>query len=147
MAVVAETDQAWAVAGTPRGAGWLAFASTMLFIVGGSKILDALWAFRYDDVRSEELQTVVFEGDLTAWGWVWLVVGIALIATAIAVVSGVQWARWVGIVVAGFSAISFFPWIYYQPLWTTLSVVLAVLVIYALAMYGGFAQSGSYRGY
>ena len=58
-----------------------------------------------------------------------------------------QWARWVGIVTAGVSAISFFPWIYYQPLWTILSVVLAVLVIYALAMYGGFAKSGSYRGY
>jgi hypothetical protein len=93
------------------------------------------------------VQTVLFEGDLTSWGWVWLVVGIVLIAAAIALVSGVQWARWVGIVTAGIAAISFLPWIYYQPLWTILSVTLAVLVIYALAVYGGFAQRGSYRGY
>lgn len=147
MAVVTQTEQAWPVEGTPRGASWLAFASTMLFISGGFKIFDALWAFKYDDDLSEGVQTVLFEGDLTAWGWVWLVVGIILIAAAVALVSGVQWARWVGIVTAGISAISFMPWIYYQPLWTILSVVLAVLVIYALAMYGGFAQSDSYRGY
>jgi hypothetical protein len=29
------------------------------------------------------------------------------------------------------------PWIYYQPLWTVLSVALAVLIIHALAAYGG----------
>ena len=49
MAVVTETDQTWGVTGTPRGAGWLAFASTMLFISGGMKIFDGLWAFKYDD--------------------------------------------------------------------------------------------------
>jgi uncharacterized membrane protein len=147
VAVVTNTDQAMGLQGTPRGASWLAFASTMLLISGGFKILDALWAFQNDDELSEGVQTVLFEDDLTAWAWVWLVAGIALIAAAIALVSGVQWARWVGIVTAGVSAISFLPWIYYQPLWTILSVVLAVLVIYALAMYGGFAQSGSHRGY
>jgi hypothetical protein len=31
----------------------------------------------------------------------------------------------------------FLPWIYYQPLWTILSVALAVLVVFALATYGG----------
>ena len=145
MAVVTETDQTWGVTGTPRGAGWLAFASTMLFISGGMKIFDGLWAFKYDDDVSEPVQTVVFEGDLTSWGWVWMVAGIVLIVAAIAVTSGAQWARWVGIITAGVAAISFLPWIYYQPLWTILSVVLAVLVIYALAVYGGFA-GGAYRG-
>ena len=61
----------------------------MLFVSGGFKIFDALWAFQYDDELSDDVRTVVFEGDLTVWGWVWLVVGITLIATAIAVVSGV----------------------------------------------------------
>ena len=147
MAVAIETDQPWASQGMPRGASWLAFASTMLFVSGGFKLFDALWAFEYGDEVSDGVQTVLFEGDLTSWGWVWLVVGITLIVAAIAVVTGVQWARWFGIVAAGVSAISFFPWIYYKPLWTLLSVMLAVLVIYALAMYGGFAKSNSYRGY
>ena len=81
------------------GAGWLAFAGRPRR-QRAFKILDALWAFKYDDDVSDEVQTVLFEGDLTAWGWVWLVVGIVLIAAGFAVVSGAEWARWVGIVAA-----------------------------------------------
>ena len=122
---------------TPRAAGWLSFAAALLVVSGIFKILDALWAFKYDDDVSDEVQTVLFENDLASWGWVWLGVGIILILAGFAVISGSQWARWVGIVAASLAAISFLPWIYYQPLWTILSVTLAVLVIYALATYGG----------
>jgi len=117
----------------------------MLFLGGCFKILDALWAFRYDD-EVETARTVIFEGNLAAWGWVWLVVGIALLFAAIYVVNGSESARWVGIVTAGVAAITFFPWIYYVPLWTILSVSLAVLVIYALVAYGGRtdSQEGEY---
>jgi membrane protein implicated in regulation of membrane protease activity len=86
---------------------------------------------------SAEVQTVLFENDLESWGWVWLVVGVVLILAGFAVISGAQWARWVGIVAASLATIAYLPWIYYQPLWTILSVTLAVLVIYALATYGG----------
>jgi hypothetical protein len=122
---------------TPRAAGWLSFAAALLVVSGVFKILDALWAFKFDDDVSEEVQTVLFENDLESWGWVWLVVGVVLILAGFAVISGAQWARWVGIVAASLAAIAFLPWIYYQPLWTILSVTLAVLVIYALAAYGG----------
>ena len=128
---------------TPRGAGWLAFAGTVLVVSGVFKILDALWAFKYDDEVSEEVQTVLFENDLQSWGWVWLVVGVVLVLAGIAVVSGAEWARWVGIVTAALAAMAFLPWIYYQPLWTILSVTLAVFVIYALATYGGRRPPGS----
>ena len=120
-----------------RAANWLAFAGALLVIGGAFKIFDALWAFKYDDEVSDEVQTIVFENDLASWGWVWLIVGIVLVAAGIAVVSRVQWARWVGIVAASLAAISFLPWIYYQPLWTILSVSLAVMAVYALATYGG----------
>ena len=122
---------------TPRAAGWLSFAAAVLVVSGVFKILDALWAFKYDDEVSQEVQTVLFENDLESWGWVWLVVGIILILAGFAVVGGSRWARWVGIVAASLAAISFLPWIYYKPLWTILSVTLAVLVIYALGAYGG----------
>lgn len=121
----------------PRGTGWLAFAAAMLVVSGVFKIFDALWAFKYDDEVSSKVQTVVFEHDLSSWGWVWLVVGIVLVAAGFAVASGAPWARWVGIVAATLAAIVFLPWIYFEPLWTILSVTLAVLVIYALAAYGG----------
>jgi hypothetical protein len=120
-----------------RTASWLAFSGTLLVIGGAFKIFDALWAFKYDDEVSEEVQTIFFENDLESWGWVWLIVGIVLVAAGIAVGSRAQWARWVGIVAATLAAISFLPWIYYQPLWTILSVTLAVMAIYGLVAYGG----------
>ena len=122
-----------------KGTGWLAFSGVLLVVGGAFKILDALWAFKYDDdvAVSDEVQTILFERDLTAWGWVWLAVGIVLIAAGVAVMSGAEWARWVGIVAASLAAIAFLPWIYHQPLWTILSVTLAILVIYGLATYGG----------
>jgi hypothetical protein len=128
---------------TPRGAGWLAFSATMLVVSGVFKIFDALWAFKYDDEVSEEVQTVLFENDLQSWGWVWLIAGIVLVLAGIAVVSGAEWARWFGIVAASLAAMSFLPWIYYQPLWTILSVTLAVMVIYGLAAYGGGGSRGT----
>jgi hypothetical protein len=144
VTAVAVSDQG--VPSTPGGVRWLAFAAALLAVSGVFKILDALWAFKYDDDRSDEVQTVLFEGDLTSWGWVWLVVGVVLIATGFAVVTGAEWARWVGIVAASVATITFLPWIYYQPLWTVLSVTLAVLVIYALVAHGG-SRSPMVRGY
>ena len=120
-----------------RRANWVAFAAALLAVSGIFKVFDALWAFKYDDDVSTEVQTFIFERDLTSWGWVWLVVGIVLIATGFAVVTGAEWARWVGIVAASLAAITFLPWIYYQPLWTILSVSLAMLVVYSLVAYGG----------
>jgi hypothetical protein len=64
-----------------RSSGWLAFAAAMLAIGGAFKVFDALWAFKYDD-DFPQLQTILFERDLTAWGWVWLVVGVLLLITA-----------------------------------------------------------------
>ena len=124
-------------ASAPKGTGWISFAAAVLVVSGVFKIFDALWAFKYDDQVDKQVQTIVFERDLTSWGWVWLVVGIMLILAGVAVASGRQWARWFGIVVAGLAAVSFLPWIYFQPLWTILSVTLAILVVYALATYGG----------
>jgi hypothetical protein len=134
---VTEVEQVSYPESPRRRANWVAFAAALLAVSGIFKIFDALWAFKYDDDVSSEVQTFIFERDLTSWGWVWLVVGIVLIATGFAVVTGAEWARWVGIVAASLAAITFLPWIYYQPLWTILSVTLAMLVVWALAVYGG----------
>ena len=95
---------------TPRGAGWLAFSATMLVVSGVFKIFDALWAFKYDDEVSEEVQTVVFgttssRGAGSGWCRHRARPGRHRRGSA-------QWARWVGIVAAALAAMSFLPWIY-----------------------------------
>ena len=137
MTEVTESDGDWYDSSTVQGIGWITFAATLLIVGGVFKIFDALWAFKYDDDVPEGLQTVLFENDLAYWGWVWLLLGILLIAAGFAVLRGAQWARWFGIIVAGVAAIAVFPWIYFQPLWTILSVSVALMAVYALAAYGG----------
>ena len=121
----------------PKGTGSLAFAAALLVVAGVFKILDALWAFKYDDDIAEEVQTVLFERDPAAWGWLWLAVGTLLILAGFAVVSGAQWARWVGVIAAAGAAVVGYMWIFVQPIWGVVNVALAVIVIYALVMYGG----------
>jgi hypothetical protein len=54
-----------------------------------------------------------------------------------AVLSSATWARVVGIIVAVLSAIANFLFIPYYPFWSLLIIALDVLVIWALAAYGG----------
>lgn len=123
-----------------RGTGWMVFAATMLILGGGFKILDALWAFKYEADISEEVQTIIFERDPAAWGWVWLAIGVLLIVAGFVVVTGSSWARWFGVVAAGIAAIGNYPWITVQPVWTFLNLVLLMSVIYALLVYGGNSE-------
>jgi hypothetical protein len=136
---VAVADEVWYPDKPPSEVRWLSFAAALLAVSGIFKIFDALWAFKYDDdaETAAEVRTVFFERDLTSWGWVWLGLGVLLIAAGFAVVKGAEWARWVGIVAAGLAAILSFQWIYFQPFWTILSVTLALLVIVPLVCYGG----------
>jgi hypothetical protein len=116
--------------------GWVMFAALMLMFAGAWKILDAFWAFKYDDEVGDQLQSILFEGDLSAYGWIWLLIGIVLLVAGFAVLREAEWARWVGIVAASVHALAALTWIYFQPFWALMSVALSVLVIYGLTLYG-----------
>jgi hypothetical protein len=122
---------------TKLGVGWLAFAASLLVVAGIFKILDAIWAFKYDGEISENLQTVLFDSDLAAWGWIWLLLGILLIVAGFAVVKGMEWARWFGVVVLAVAAITNYSWIVFRPFWTLVMEGIYGAAIYGLLVYGG----------
>ena len=134
---MSEIDRMYAEAQTRKGTGWLAFAGALLVVGGVLKIIDALWAFKYDDEITEQLQTVVFDRDPSTWGWIWLVLGILLIVAGFSAVSGAEWARWFGVVAAGVAAIVNYSWIVVQPFSALVLQGLMLAVIYALLVYGG----------
>lgn len=138
-----EIDEVWDDTGPTRGAGWLSFAGALLILSGGFKIWDALWAFKYDNVIAEEIQTVLFERDPVAWGWMWLVSGIVLIAAGIAVVGGARWAKWIGIAAASVAIILNYSWMFVQPVWSLFTQGVLLAVIYALLVYGGRPNNGT----
>ena len=116
-----------------KGSGWITYSGIMLILGGTVSIVDAIWAFRYDDTA---VDLVFFEENLAAWGWIWLILGALLIAAGFGVFQRSPWARWTGIIVAGLAVLSNLSWAQVQPQQGLIGVLLAALVIYGLAVYG-----------
>lgn len=122
---------------TTGPSGWVVFAATMLCIAGFMRILDAIWAFRYNGHLPENLEDAIFGRSLTTYGWIYLIVAAILIGTGILVLSRSEIARWVGIAAAGIMAIIAVPWLPYYPVWSLVYIGTASLVVYALAVHAG----------
>ena len=115
--------------------GFTAFAAVVMIMTGGFQAFQGLVAILNDDffVVGQEWTLSL---DLTAWGWVHLIVG-ALIAVAGGfVLRGAVWARTVGVTVAVVSALLNFMWLPYYPIWSVLIITLDVVVIWALVAHG-----------
>ena len=121
----------------PPGAGWLFFAGTMLGLAGLMRVVDSIWAFRYNGALPSGLKDGVLGDNLTTYGWVWLIVGAILLLSSFAVINRSQFARWIGILAGGVLAISAIWWMPYYPVWSLVYVLIGVLVVYALAAHGG----------
>jgi hypothetical protein len=70
--------------------------------------------------------------DLTAWGWIHLVVGVALTLAGVGVLAGKSWGRWTGVTVAAISLVTQFMFIPYYPVWAISVMVLDLLIIWSL---------------
>jgi hypothetical protein len=120
-----------------KGFGWLLFAATMLGLAGVLSVIDGIMALSRGKFYTAN-SSYVFT-DLRTWGWITLIVGALLIVAAMGVFSGSGFARWFGIFAAGLSAIGLFgsPTATAYPFWSLIIFGLDILVIYALAVYGG----------
>ncbi len=78
------------------------------------------------------LPNYAFSVSVHNWGWLHLIAGIVVFVTGAALLTDQLWARIVGVVVAGLSAILNFVMLPYQPLWAVIVIALDVLIIIAL---------------
>ena len=124
-----------------RGEGWLTFAAVVLGVAGIMRIFDAIWAFRYHGVLPENFEAAIFGHSLKTYGWIYLIVSAVLIVCAVLVLSGSQVARWVGVAAGAIIAISAVWWMPYYPVWSLTYIAIGALVIYALVVYGGNAET------
>jgi hypothetical protein len=119
------------------GTGWLTFAATMLGLTGTFNVIDGIMALSRSRFFSS---TAVYAfSDLKTWAWITLIVGAVQVLAAFAILGGAGWARWFGIGIASLNVIGQLMFAQAYPLWTLSVVALDVLVIYALAVYGGDA--------
>ena len=92
-------------------------------------------------MTARDSSTVVI-GNVTGWGWVLFVLGILEVIAAFGVLARNQLARWFAIVMATLAALGHLPVIFgTHPVYSFLVVLMAILVIYGLAQYGGRART------
>jgi hypothetical protein len=114
-------------------AGLAIFAGVLLSTLGLFQVIAGLTAVVNDNVYVTTVN-YVFELDLTAWGWIHLLVGVLAAATGIALLFDQNWARVVGIGFAVLSMLTNFAFIPYYPFWSLVIIALGVAVVWALAI-------------
>ena len=112
--------------------GFATFAGLLMIISGGWGIVTGISAILDDEVYVAT-PGYVYAFDLTAWGWVHLVLGVLVVLAGIGVVRGASWARVVALVLAGLSLLLNFLFIPYYPLWSILLIAFNVAVVWGLA--------------
>ena len=120
---------------TPTGwVGWVIFASCILIVNGAFTIFQGLAGIFRDAVFFDGDQLLVF--DLTAWGWIHLLLGILLVAVGVALYQASGLARVVAIIVVMVHLLGQFAWIGAYPWWSLIAITLDLLILYALIVHG-----------
>ncbi|HLV57983.1 MAG TPA: hypothetical protein VKY81_03775 [Natronosporangium sp.] len=125
MAERSRAAAGWAVGGSILAA-WL------MIVLGLWSALVGIAAIAEDEVF---LTTpgYTYAVDLTAWGWIHLVLGVVALAAGLALFSGAAWARAVGIILAVLVAVDYFLFLPLHPLWSVVVIALSVFIVWSLA--------------
>jgi hypothetical protein len=118
-----------------RGAGRVAFAATLLLIVGVLNIIYGIGALDDANIFVSD-QRYVFT-NLSTMGWIMIVLGLIQLAGGLSLFAGNAFGRVIGIVGAGFGAIAAllsiggnYPW------WSLGIFFLCVYIIHGIFIYG-----------
>jgi hypothetical protein len=114
------------------GRGWNAYAAILLIFAGVMQISNGLWALDRQDTAVDSL----FWGDnLEAWGWLYLVAGVALVVIGVFIFRRAAWATVAGIAAGFLGAIVNLFWIFSYPLVSILAITLYLLAVHGLTTY------------
>lgn len=136
------TESRWAGSAehevSPWATGLAVFAGVMMIVAGLFAVIEGIAALFNDKVYVSTPQ-YIFTFDLTAWGWIHLLLGVLIGLAGVAVIRGQTWGRFIGIALAGLSLVANFMFLPHYPVWSILVIALDVAIIWALAVYRGEA--------
>lgn len=121
---------------SPRGFGWIFFASIVMVMAGIMQAIYGLIAILNDEWVVWGNRAALYL-DLTQWGWVHLILGIVVAVSGFGLLSGNVLARIVALVIACLSLLANFLFIPAYPLWALTVIVIDVMVIWAISVHGG----------
>lgn len=126
--VESQAESGWAMTG-------VAFAAAMLLMTGAFQAVVGFAAI-LDDEFFVLVRGYAFDLDITTWGWIHLVLSLAVIATGVGLLARARWAAVIALFLTVLSAIDNFFFIPYAPFWSLLLIALDVWVIWALTRPG-----------
>ena len=118
----------WAVGG-------IAFAGTVMVMIGTFQVLEGLVAL-FNDEFFVVTRNYTFDLDVTAWGWIHLILGVLMLFVGFGLFSRRTWAGVTAIMLAMLSALANFFFIPYYPIWALVIIGLDIWVIWALTRPG-----------
>ena len=128
----------------PAVSGWatggIVFAGLIMIVLGIFQAIAGLVAI-FDDGFYVVTQNYTFDFDTTGWGWIHLILGVAVALTGLALLGRRPWAGIVTIMLAALSAIANFFFIPYYPFWSLLEIGLAIWIIWAVTRPGVLEES------
>ena len=123
----------------PEVSGWavggIVFAASMLTLIGVFQVIAGLVAL-FNDEFYVVARNYTFDLDVSAWGWVHLIIGVVMLVVGFGLYARSTWAGVVAIVIAMLSAVSNFFFIPYYPIWALLLIGLNFWVIWSLTRPG-----------
>ncbi len=115
--------------------GWVIFAAILMFLNGVFEAIAGVMAIADPDMLAVVNDTAVLF-DLSTWGWVNLVVGVALVLSAISLAEGKIWGRTIGTIatvtsiVSSFTTLNIFPWV------SIATIAAGFFTLYAIIVHG-----------
>jgi hypothetical protein len=116
-------------------AAWPIFAGILLGLLGVFNMVEGLLAL-LSDPYGLLVGGAFFFFNLTGWGWLHLLLGLALLAVSIAMFMGFDWAPSIAVGLAGATAIFQMIYVNIIPTWSLINVAFAVLLLYILVIKG-----------
>ena len=119
--------------------GWVYFAGIMMVILGVLQMIAGFTAL-FNDEWFLVTENVLLTFDFTTWGWIHVLLGVAIAASGVAVTAGSVLGRSVAVLLAALNIIALFGFVSAYPVWVIILITINVLVIYALVVHGGEAK-------
>jgi hypothetical protein len=107
------------------------FGGVLLLIASGFDILQGASAVANDDLYAQGSE-YLYKLDMTAWGWVHIILGVLGVLVAVGILMRASWGQITGIMVASLMILTNFMFLPIYPVWGAFIIGFNALVIWAL---------------